>query len=89
MGSYVKSGLSLVHGHLRVLMPRQGRKPDPEKYCETCNARLERKRYNGRLEDLARFRDRSFCDQECARGEGRCPRSEPRGMYQSRLGLRG
>lgn len=40
-------------------------KLDPKKYCRHCRARLHRKRYNGRLEDLAVFRRRKFCDKIC------------------------
>lgn len=42
------------------------RKPDPEKYCEICEARLARKRFpNGDLESLLHFRRRKFCSQAC------------------------
>ncbi len=42
------------------------RKQEPEKYCETCGRRLERKRYNGTLEDYTRFLSRKFCSLSCA-----------------------
>jgi hypothetical protein len=42
------------------------RKADPEKLCETCGEPMERKRYNGRLEDRTRFLERKHCSQSCA-----------------------
>lgn len=33
--------------------------------CAHCGASLERKRFNGRLEDFTRFLQRKFCDQKC------------------------
>ena len=42
------------------------RKPDPEKYCEYCGAKLERKRQrNGSLESLLHFGRRKYCDRKC------------------------
>lgn len=41
-------------------------KVDPEKYCQTCGARMERKRYNGRLEDRGVFLRRRYCCRSCA-----------------------
>lgn len=42
------------------------RKPDPEKYCEHCGKKLERKRQrNGSLESLLHFGRRKFCDRTC------------------------
>ena len=41
------------------------RVPDPEKYCEQCGTRVERKTFNGRLEDLGVFKRRKYCDQVC------------------------
>lgn len=43
------------------------RKQDPEKYCSHCGIRLERKRFNGRMEDMAVFIRRKYCGMECAR----------------------
>jgi len=40
-------------------------KPDPEKYCKHCTVLLRRKRMNGRLEDLAVFVRRVFCNRKC------------------------
>lgn len=40
-------------------------KPTPEKYCAYCGKKLERKRFNGRLEDLGVFNKRKFCNIEC------------------------
>ena len=41
-------------------------KPTPEKRCSMYGCRLLRKRYNGRLEDLAAFTKRLFCSLSCA-----------------------
>lgn len=41
------------------------RKADPGKYCQHCGTRLERKRFNGTLEDMNRFLLRKYCDQTC------------------------
>lgn len=42
------------------------RKPTPERYCEECGKRLERKRLpNGDLEYLVHFNKRKFCDRHC------------------------
>ena len=41
-------------------------KETPEKYCENCGKKLERKRYNGQLEDLSTFKRRKFCNLTCA-----------------------
>jgi hypothetical protein len=51
--------------------PRQhhARKPDPERYCKQCEARMERKRFGerGLLETMARFERRLFCSPNCRR----------------------
>lgn len=41
------------------------RKPEPVKPCAHCGKLLERKRMNGRLEDLGVFQRRKYCDQAC------------------------
>ena len=42
------------------------KKPTPERYCQECEKRLERKRLpNGDLEYLIHFNRRKFCDQSC------------------------
>ena len=42
------------------------RKPTPERYCEHCSTKLERKRLpNGDLEYLIHFNRRKFCDAKC------------------------
>ena len=46
-------------------MPMQP-KPTPEKRCLMCGCRLQRKRFNGRLEDLQAFTKRQFCSLSCA-----------------------
>ena len=38
-----------------------------EKYCEYCGKQLERKRFNGRLEDFTVFKNRKYCNRECMR----------------------
>ena len=40
-------------------------KEEPKRYCRFCGARLHRKRFNGRLEDLGVFNKRKYCDQRC------------------------
>ena len=37
------------------------------KYCEYCGKKLERKRYNGRLEDFGVFNRRKYCNKDCMR----------------------
>lgn len=39
--------------------------PTPEKHCKLCGAKLERKRFGSRLEDLGSFKKRKFCNQAC------------------------
>ena len=42
------------------------KKPTPERYCEECGKKLERKRLpNGDLEYLIHFNRRKFCNQRC------------------------
>ncbi|OHD24265.1 MAG: hypothetical protein A2Y38_20070 [Spirochaetes bacterium GWB1_59_5] len=41
-------------------------KPTPEKYCAACGAKLERKRFNNRLEDMSVFLRRQYCSRECS-----------------------
>jgi len=50
-----------------ILVPviNMKRKPEPEKHCLACGTKLERKRYNGRLEGWAAFARRSYCNQQC------------------------
>ncbi|MGP9819208.1 HNH endonuclease [Salinarimonas sp. NSM] len=49
-------------------MPQRA-KPAPIKHCRACGAQMDRKRINGRLEDLSAFRNRVYCDRACmARG---------------------
>lgn len=40
---------------------------EEEKYCKFCNEKLERKRFNGRLEDFGVFKKREYCSRECMR----------------------
>ena len=44
--------------------PRKDIKEE-EKYCEYCGKQLERKRFNGRLEDFTVFKNRKYCNREC------------------------
>ena len=41
------------------------RKPTPEKYCAHCGKKLERRKINSTLEDLAALRKRVFCNRAC------------------------
>lgn len=41
------------------------RKADPVKLCATCGSQLERKRFNGRLEDRSAFLRRRYCSRRC------------------------
>jgi hypothetical protein len=41
-------------------------KAAPEKSCACCNAPMERKRFDGRLEDLRVFTRRKYCSLRCA-----------------------
>ena len=36
-----------------------------DKYCKYCGDKLERKRFNGRLEDFKVFSNRQYCNREC------------------------
>ena len=36
-----------------------------KKICKHCNKEYERKRFNGRLEDLTRYKKRVFCSKLC------------------------
>src|SRR5580704_9617442 len=47
------------------LMPMPRAEIDP-KPCERCGVLMERKRFNGRLEDASVFRRRRFCSLTCA-----------------------
>ena len=40
-------------------------KPDPLKYCAWCVARITRRRYGARLEDLTSFLRRRYCNRTC------------------------
>lgn len=42
-------------------------KPTPEKYCEYCGKKLERKQYPNSREDVSLFMRRKYCDIECMR----------------------
>lgn len=44
----------------------RGQLPVPEKFCETCGIRMERKRYGKRLEDRGVFMRRRHCSMSCA-----------------------
>ena len=36
-----------------------------DRYCEYCGNKLERKRFNGRLEDFTVFSNRKYCNRDC------------------------
>lgn len=36
-------------------------------YCQYCGKKLERKRFNGRLEDFSVFKKRKYCNRMCMR----------------------
>lgn len=38
-----------------------------DRYCEYCGTKLERKRFNSKLEDFNVFLNRKYCDRECMR----------------------
>lgn len=38
---------------------------EAERYCKYCGKKLERKRFNGRLEDFGVFTKRQYCNREC------------------------
>ena len=38
----------------------------PDKSCKRCGQAMERKRFNGRLEDLGAFKRRKYCSLPCA-----------------------
>ena len=40
-------------------------KPTPERYCQSCGKKLERKLFGRRYEDLAVFKRRKYCNQKC------------------------
>lgn len=43
-------------------------KPTPERYCQQCGVKLERKRFrNKQLEPLNGFNQRKFCTWKCLR----------------------
>ena len=42
------------------------RKQVPEKFCLKCGTKLERKVFNGRLEDFSVFFRRKYCSRECS-----------------------
>lgn len=39
----------------------------PDNYCAYCGKKMERKRINGRLEDLGVFKRRKYCNRMCMR----------------------
>jgi len=43
----------------------QKRKPDPVKYCASCNGLMTRKRFSGVLESMNVFLRRKFCGVSC------------------------
>lgn len=41
-------------------------KPTEDKRCSMCGCRLQRRRFDGRLEDYGTFKKRRFCSLSCA-----------------------
>lgn len=54
-----------------------------EKYCERCKKPMQRKRYNGRLEDLGVFKRRKYCSLSCSNTKER-PRHWETYHYRAR-----
>lgn len=48
---------------MNVLMME--RKPTPEKYCQHCGKKMDRKRMGNRLESMNEFKKRRFCSIRC------------------------
>ena len=65
-------------------------KQAPPRFCDECGLLLERKRYNGRLEDFGVFQRRKFCDSACmarnfdARPSAATSRKAKTGNYHAR-----
>lgn len=57
-------------------------KTDPVKFCKNCGAKMERKRFNGRLEDRTRFLVRRNCSQAC--GNSRAEVSKDTNHWRAR-----
>jgi hypothetical protein len=51
-------------------MPIPQAKAQP-KSCQRCGAKMDRKRFNGRLEDLGVFKRRKYCSLSCANTKDR------------------
>lgn len=51
----------------RVKMEERKDIKHADKYCQYCGKKLERKRFNGRLEDYGVFLKRQYCNRECMR----------------------
>lgn len=51
---------------------RSDTKPTPEKYCAYCGSKMERKRYDSKLEDLGAFMRRKYCSWDCMRKDHVC-----------------
>ena len=41
------------------------RKPDIEKFCQNCGKQIERKKFNGRIEDYSIYKRRKYCNHGC------------------------
>lgn len=54
------------HGTVTAVVEMQRKDiKEVEKYCEYCGKQLQRKRFNGRLEDFTVFSNRKYCNREC------------------------
>lgn len=64
VGNQVAQTLTTSCNQGVVEKPRKDIK-EMERYCEYCEKQLERKRFNGRLEDFTVFTNRKYCNREC------------------------
>ena len=65
-------------------MPRPA-KLTPVKQCEICGTTLQRKRFNGRLEDYSAFSRRQFCSLSCANSRSKGGDSSTKWHVLSRI----
>jgi len=63
-------------------MRNQPRKQAPEKFCLKCGLLLQRKVFNGRLEDFSIFLRRKYCNRECSWTHSRSESVSLSGAYK-------
>ena len=63
----LKSGETVYFDGVNFLPTQRKDVKQADRYCEYCGAKLERKRFNGRLEDFTVFNNRKYCNRECMR----------------------